>query len=117
MIIKVTYHPQEVHPPTKGWSPTNQRMVTPIRNCIADLGGSPTNPRMVTHQPYNGHLVWPCLVPFDTIWSGFPMFGPISPHMAPFSPVLAAFGPVLAVFGPIWSCLAPFGLLTPSVHV
>ena len=35
MIIKVTYHPQEGHPPTQG--------------------GSPTNPRMVTNQPKDGH--------------------------------------------------------------
>ena len=61
------------HPPYLGWSPTNQRMVThlkevyyrlrilnldlthktdPIDNC---LEWSPNIPRMVTHQPKDGH--------------------------------------------------------------
>ena len=73
-------------------------------------GCPPTIPRMVSREPKDGHLVWPCLAPFDTIGPGFPMFGPSWPRSAPFGFVW----PRLAPFGPVWPCLA---FLTPSVHV
>ena len=67
MIIKVTYHPLEGHPPTLGWSPTNLRMcitdmefdtytlltqLTPGDNCH---GWWPSILRMVAHQTKDGH--------------------------------------------------------------
>ena len=81
-IIKVTYHPQEDHPPPQGRSTTNLRMVTnqpkdghpkKRRKCTTDMEfgtytlltkltpgdnchwWSPTILRRVTCQPWDGH--------------------------------------------------------------
>ena len=86
--MRVNHQHKDGQQPTKGWSPTNLRMVTQIRNCITDmqfdtytllakltpddnshylpsLGGSPFNPKMVTHQPKDGACFYLSVVIFS----------------------------------------------------
>ena len=83
---RITHQPKDGHPPEGSvlltwnlaithYSQNEHQVTTAMDGHLPSLGGSPANPSMVTHQPKDGHLIWPHLAQFGPVWPGLALFG------------------------------------------